>query len=309
MNNTVALAVETPKKSKRRRDDASVAFWFLLPNLLGFFIFTLFPIIMALVLSLFKWTLTSPPKFVGLHNYVQLFTKDVLFAGVVGHTLYYVVVYVSLNLVVSVSFAAWLNRKMRGIQVYRAFLFMPVLIPPVAIAMIWQWLYNPDYGLIDGFLKTLGLTGPNWLGDENWAMPGLIIMSAWEQFGYNMLIFLAGLQAVPKDLLEAASIDGATGIRKFFTIQLPMISPSIFFGMVMTLITSFQTFDQAFVLTNGGPGSATDILGLYIYNNAFVYFKMGYGSSIAMVMFAFIIIVTLIQLRLQRRWVHYEGGR
>ncbi|MCL6632571.1 MAG: sugar ABC transporter permease [Alicyclobacillus herbarius] len=307
-DNAVSLSVHTNIRVRKRRSAARVAFWFLLPNLIGFICFTLLPIVMALGLSLFKWSLTSPPEFVGLSNYVTLFVHDVLFGQVLFHTVYYVAVYVTLNLVVSLSFAVWLNRKIKGIQVFRAVLFLPVLVPPVAISMVWQWLYNPDYGLIDSVLKSLGLSGPNWLGNEHWAMPALVLMSVWEQFGYNMLIFLAGLQSVSRDLLEAAAIDGAGRWRRFWRIQLPMISPSVFFGMVMTLITSFQTFDQVFVLTNGGPGDATDVLGLYIYNNAFNYFKIGYGSTIAVVMFLIIMIVTMIQLRLQKRWVHYEAS-
>lgn len=300
--------LETHKKTKFKRikSDGYTAFLFLLPNLSGFLLFTLIPIFASFVLSLFDWSLVSAPKFVGFQNYVHLFTKDPEFKPVILNTLYYVVVYVILNLIVSIGFAAWLNQKIKGIKIYRFLLFLPVLVSPVAIAMVWQWMYDPQNGLINTALNHFGFHGPNWLGDSKWAMIALILMCLWQNFGYNMIIFLAAFQGVPKSILEAASIDGAGPMVRFFKIMIPSISPAIFFGMVMTLITSFQLFDQAFVLTNGGPGNATEVLGLYVYKNAFQWFKMGYGSALAVIMFLFILIVTLIQLALQRKWVHYE---
>jgi multiple sugar transport system permease protein len=297
---------EIKKKKLRKNSEGRIAFLFLLPNLSGFLLFTLLPILASFVLSLFDWSLIAQPKFVGFRNYIHLFTKDPQFGTVIFNTFFYVIVYVALNVIVSIGFAAWLNQKIKGIKIYRALLFLPVLVSPVAISMIWQWMYDEQNGLINSVLHHFGIHGPNWLGDTKWAMISLILMCLWQNFGYNMIIFLAAFQGVPMSLIEAASIDGAGPFVRFFKIMLPTISPAIFFGTVMTLITSFQIFDQAYVLTNGGPGNATEVLGLYVYKNAFQWFKMGYGAALAVIMFGFILIVTLIQLALQRKWVHYE---
>ncbi|WP_058308545.1 carbohydrate ABC transporter permease [Gracilibacillus massiliensis] len=293
-------------KKLSKTNHGRTAFLFLLPNLSGFLIFTLFPIMAVFVLSLFEWSLLSDPKFVGLQNYIDLFTNDNNFIRVLLNTIFFTVVYVSLNLLVALIFAAWLNQKIKGIGVYRAILFLPVLVPPVAIALIWQFMYEPQVGLINNLLELIGFEGVNWLGNSDYAMFALIIMCVWQQFGYNMLIFLAALKGIPQTLLEAASIDGAKPLTRFIRISLPTISPAILFGTVMTLITSFQIFDQVFILTNGGPGYATEVLGLYIYKNAFDWFQMGYGAALAVVLFVIILTVTLIQLLLQKKWVHYE---
>lgn len=298
--------VQKKTEAKKQNSDFRAAVWFLLPNFSGFLLFTLIPIIATFLLSLFDWSLISKPQFVGLQNYVNLFTKDAQFGKVIFNTLFYVVVYVVLNLIVSIGFAAWLNQKIKGITIFRALLFLPVLVSPVAIAMVWQWMYEPNNGLINWALRLIGIQGPNWLGDTKWAMIALILMCVWQNFGYNMLIFLAALQGVPQSLMEAASVDGAGPLVRFFKIMLPAISPAIFFGTVMTLINAFQVFDQAYVLTNGGPGNATEVLGLYVYKNAFQWFKMGNGAALAVIMFSFILLVTLIQLVLQKKWVHYE---
>ncbi|GAB2570646.1 carbohydrate ABC transporter permease [Gracilibacillus alcaliphilus] len=299
---------EQPAKQNKIKGQrhGRTAFWFLLPNLSGFLVFTLTPILAVFVLSLFEWSLIAEPKFVGLRNYIYLFTSDSNFIRVLLNTIFFTIVYLTLNLLVSLTFAAWLNQKIKGIAVYRAILFLPVLVPPVAIALIWQFMYEPSVGLINHLMEAIGLSAVNWLGNEDYAMFALIIMCVWQQFGYNMLIFLAALKGIPQTILEAASIDGAKPLTKFFKISIPSISPAILFAMVMTLITSFQIFDQVFILTNGGPGYATEVLGLYIYKNAFEWFQMGYGAALAVVLFVIILIVTLIQLILQKKWVHYE---
>lgn len=294
---------------RRRRGDAGVALLFLLPNILGFVLFSVIPILATFGLSLFDWPLIRPPRFAGLQNYIALFTRDVVFGQVVLNTLTYVGVYVALNLVVSLLFATWLAKNGRGYPLFRAALFLSTMVPPVAIALIWQWIYNPVFGLLNEALAAIGIHGPNWTGDTHWGMISLIVMSVWELFGYNMFIFIAGIQGIPEQLYEAAHLDGAGRLQKFWYITLPMLSPIIFFGTTLTLITSFQTFDQVFVLTNGGPGNATTILGLYIYNNAFRFFRMGYGATVSVIMFAMILGVTLIQFALQRKWVYYETER
>jgi len=296
-------------RRKMGHSEGWVAFLFLLPNLAGFLLFILVPIIATFGLSLFQWPLIRAPKFIGIRNYLQLFTADSGFGRVLLNTLYYVIVYVALNLVVSLATAVWLAKKRPGQNIFRAAFFLPVLVTPVAIALIWQWIYNPSYGLLNFALHAFGITGPNWTGDTRWAMPALIFMSVWELFAYNMFIFIAGIQGIPVDLHEAAFLDGAGAWMRFWRITLPMLSPIIFFGTTMTLITSFQTFDQVFILTNGGPGEATNILGLFVYNNAFQYFRMGYGASIAVLTFLLILTVTIVQFLFQNKWVYYESVR
>jgi multiple sugar transport system permease protein len=302
-------AVGAPLTRRRQHSDGRVAFLFLLPNVAGFLLFILVPILATFGLSLFNWPLIRPPTFIGIENYIQLFAHDLAFGQVLLNTLYYVLVYVALNLVVSLTFAVWLSKERAGQGFFRAAFFLPVLVSPVAIALIWQWIYSPTYGLLNWILSFAGIHGPNWTGDTRWAMPSLILMSVWELFAYNMFIFIAGIQGIPNQLFEAAYLDGAGGWTRFWRITLPMISPIVFFGMTLTLITSFQTFDQVFVLTGGGPGEATDILGLFVYNNAFQYFKMGYGASVAVITFVLILVVTLIQFLAQNKWVYYESAR
>lgn len=292
----------------RRRGDAGVAFLFLLPNVTGFALFLLLPIFATLGLSLFKWHIIEAPTFIGLANFVEMFTEDPVFAQIVLNTLLYVGVYVSLNVVVALVLAAWVSSIGPGSTVFRSILYLPVLVTPVAIAMIWQWIYAPRFGLLNWTLSRIGIHGPNWLGSTQWAMLALVIMTVWQLFAQNMFIFIAGIQGIPATYYEAAEIDGAGRVRRFFHITLPLLSPVLFFGITMTLITSFQTFDQVFVLTQGGPGEATNILGLYVYSNAFRYFRMGYGASVAVVLFAFVLAVTLLQFWGQRRWVHYESA-
>jgi multiple sugar transport system permease protein len=295
------------RATSRRRGDAGIALLFLLPNLSGFFVFLLLPILATLGLSLFNWPIIQPPKFIGLANFRQMFTADPAFGHVVVNTLVFVFAYVSANVVIALGFAAWLSSIGRGSTLFRSLLYLPVLVTPVAVAMIWQWIYAPRFGLLNWVLGLLGIRGPNWLGSTDWAMAGLVIMCVWQLFAQNMFIFIAGIQAVPATYYEAAKIDGANAWGRFIHVTLPMLSPVLFFGITMTLITSFQTFDQVFVLTLGGPGDATNILGLYVYSNAFRFFRMGYGATVAVVLFALVLFVTILQFWGQRHWVYYES--
>lgn len=282
------------------------AYLFLLPNIAGFLLFTLFPLVFALGLSFFKWSLLTPPIFNGLGNYIRLFTQDTVFHQVLSNTLYFVFVYVPLNLVIALGIAVWLAGRIRWKGLFRIIMFLPVLTPGVAVAIVWMLMYNRS-GIINVALQSLfHIQGPDWLTSSIWAMPSIILMSLWYNFGYNMLIFSAGLQAIPQQLYEAASLDGSTRWAKFWHITLPMLSPSMFFALVMTLITSFQVFDQAFILTGGGPGASTTTLVLYTYQSGFSFFHMGYAATISTVLFFLIMAVTLGQFVLQKKWVHYE---
>jgi multiple sugar transport system permease protein len=298
------LVGRRPRLSLARQEEL-LAYLFILPSLLGFIVFLVVPMVASLGMSFYDWELLTPPQFVGLKNFGALLT-DLVFRDVVVNTVYYTFGLVPLNLVVSLGLAVWLNTKLRGLVWYRAAFFLPVITVTVAVALIWRWMYEPRAGIIDSALRAIGLPGPTWLGDPHWAMAAIIIMSVWKGFGYNMVLFLAGLQGIPVTIYEAAMIDGANAWQRFWSITLPLLSPMVFLAVVLTVISSFQVFDQAYVMTNGGPANATNTIVLYIYQNGFQYFRMGYASAIAWVLFGVIFIFTLAQMRLQGRWVQYE---
>jgi multiple sugar transport system permease protein len=287
------------------RQEELIAYLFILPSLLGFVVFLVVPMVASLGISLYDWELLTPPQFVGLKNFGTLLS-DRVFKDVVVNTIYYTFGLVPLNLVVSLGLALWLNTRLRGLTLYRMAFFLPVVTVTVAVALIWRWMYDPRAGIINAFLRGVGLPGPTWLGDPQWAMPAIIIMSVWKGFGYNMVLFLAGLQGIPVSLYEAAMIDGANAWQRFWRITLPLLSPMVFLAVVLTVISSFQVFDQAYVMTSGGPAGATNTIVMYIYQNGFQFFRMGYASAIAWVLFGVIFIFTLVQMRLQGRWVQYD---
>jgi len=295
---------QRPRLSLARQEEL-LAYLFIMPSLLGFVIFLVVPMVASLGISFYDWELLSPPQFVGLKNFGALFT-DVIFRDVVVNTAYYTFGLVPLNLVVSLGLAVWLNTRLRGLMWYRAAFFLPVITVTVAVALIWRWMYEPRAGIINTGLRAIGLPGPAWLGDPHWAMAAIIIMSVWKGFGYNMVLFLAGLQGIPITIYEAAMLDGANAWQRFWKITLPLLSPMVFLAVVLTVISSFQVFDQAYVMTNGGPANATNTIVLSIYQNGFQYFRMGYASAIAWVLFGVIFLFTLAQMRLQGSWVQYE---
>lgn len=290
---------------RRKLRDIGGAYLFLAPNMLGFLVFILFPLVAAVVISLFDWSLLAPPTFIGLGNYAQLLSKDPVFHQILLNTLYFVFGYVPLNIVMSLGLAIWLSGRIRAKSLFRVIFFFPVMTPGVAVSLVWLLMYDRS-GVINWFLSLIHIQGPNWVGSTTWAMPAVILMSLWYGVGYNMLVFGAGIQAIPANFYEAASIDGATRFNQFWNVTIPLLSPSIFFALVMTLITSFQVFDQVFILTGGGPGASTTTLVLYTYQNGFSYFRMGYAASVSTVLFLLIMVVTIGQFILQRRWVHYE---
>lgn len=279
---------------------------FLLPNIIGFLVFTALPVLGAVVLSFYKWDVLTPAKFVGLANYERLFTRDPLFRKALLNTLYYVILTVPPVLIIGLGLAMLVNQKLKGVGIFRAIYFMPVVGLLVAEGLLWQWLYDADFGLINGLLRSVSLQPVPWLGSTKWAMPAVAFMSVWRVAGYYMVIFLAGLQSIPPELYEAAAIDGANRWHQFRHITLPLLTPVIFLALVIAVINSFQVFTSAWVLTQGGPYYATTTIILHLYNKAFGQFKMGYASAIAMVLFVIIFVVTVIQSRMQREWVHYE---
>jgi multiple sugar transport system permease protein len=278
---------------------------YLLPVIIGVVIVTGGAITASFFLGFTKWDLISSPAWIGLENFRQMFASD-LFWKVFGNSFFYVLLAVPPMMIGSLGLALLVNRALRGITLFRTLYFFPVVTSMVAVAVVWSWLYNPEFGAINYLLETIvGIDGPRWLLSTDWALPAIALMTVWKGVGYNMLIFLAGLQAVPKTLHEAATIDGAGRWRRFFRITLPMISPTTFFVLVITLIGSFQIFEQTYMMTEGGPANSTLTLSYFVYQNAFEYFRMGYATAMAYVLFGVTLVVTVVQFRLQQRWVHY----
>ena len=290
----------------RRRYDLN-GYLFLAPDLIGTLVFAVGPVLAALALGLFAWDVLTPPRFAGLDNYRQLLFDDPVFRQVLLNTTYYVLGTVPLRTVLALLLAIALNQQIRGMSLFRAAFFLPTITSAVAAATVWRWIYEPNFGLLNSVLYTIGIDHPPaWISSATWAMPALILLGVWQGLGFQMVIFLAGLQAIPAHLYEAAAIDGATWWDRFRYITVPLISPTTFFVLVISVIGSYQVFDQAFILTEGGPGYATTTLVYYIYNYAFQFFKMGYAAAIAWVLFAIVFVLTVIQFRLQARWVHYD---
>ena len=270
----------------------------LLPTLIFLGVFVVFPVLFALYLSFTSWDMVSPVKpWVGLDNYRNLF-QDHDFILALENTAYFSAGLIVLTVVCSLSLALLLNRTWRGVAFFRALYYTPSIVSIVAISAIWLWLYEPTYGLLNAVLGIFGASPVQWLGDPNWAMPSVIIMTVWKNAGYYMVIYLAGLNGIPKILYEAASIDGATGLQRFRHITWPLLMPVTMFVVVLSIINSFQVFGQIYVMTSGGPVKSTLVIAYYLYLQAFSFFHMGYASAIAYVLFAVIFVLTLIQMKL-----------
>lgn len=292
------------------RRDLRNGLLFVSPWLVGLSVFTLYPIFASFYYSFTVYDIVSPPQFTGLANYRDLLTNDPLFWKAVRNTLYYVVIAVPLYLTTALTVALLLNIKLRGMAVYRTLFFLPSIVPDVASAMLWAWILNPQFGLLNGALRAMGIPTLGWLTDPTWSKPSLILIGLWT-FGGSMVIFLAALQDVPEALYEAAELDGAGVLRKIWNVTLPMVTPTIFFNLVLGMIGAFQYFTTAFVLSqgSGGPASSTLFYSLLLYNNAFSYFKMGYSSAMAWLLFAFVFLLTWITFKSANYWVYYEGER
>lgn len=277
------------------------------PAILGFAVFTLAPMLASLFFSFTDWTIGGSFSFTGLANYKRMFAHDPLFYKSLTATLYYTLGSVPLILIVGFLAAMLLNQKARGKGVFRTIYYLPTLVPSVASAVLWIWIFNPDVGLLNSMLRDVGLHGSQWIYDSSTAVPSLILMSTWG-FGNAAVIFLAGLQGVPRHLYEAVAIDGGGAWRKFRNVTLPMMTPTIFYNLVTGVIGTFQVFNQAFVMTQGGPNNATEFYIYYLYQTAFTKSQMGYASALAWVLFAIVLVVTLALFRNARRWVYYEVG-
>lgn len=286
---------------------------FVSPWVIGFVLLTAGPMVYSLYLSFTASSLLSPPQWVGLENYRRMFA-DPIFYRSLGNTAYYAALGVPLGLILSLGLALLLDAPVRGLGFFRTLFFLPSVTNTVALSILWLWLLNPEFGLINLALARFGLEGPLWLQDETWAKPALVLMSLWT-VGGQMIICLAALQGVPPELKEAAAIDGAGPVRRFFAVTLPLISPALLFNLIMGLVGALQVFTQAFVMTGGvqpgsegGPNQSTLFIVLYIYKKAFQEYDMGYASALAWALFLIITVCTWIAWRVSKSRVHYEGG-
>lgn len=312
-------AARKPWLSKQMRADLR-GYLFVSPWLASLLIFTAYPMLASFYFSFTKYTVLNPPRWIGLDNFVNMFTRDPLYWLSVGNTFYYTLFAVPLGLVVSLGLAILLNQKAHGIGIYRTIYYLPSLMPVVAGTLLWLVLLDPRLGMVNQALDAIGLPKVGWLKSAQWSKPGLILMSLWSGSGTAMLIFLAGLKDVPKTLLEAALIDGATNWQRFRYVTIPLLTPTIFFNLVIGIITSFQIFGPVFVAssvtTSGGssgntvgPLNSLLVYMVLLYRNAFKFFDMGYASAMALVLFVVLVALTLLLVRSSNVWVHYEGGQ
>jgi multiple sugar transport system permease protein len=289
------------------RREALLFYVLIAPWLVNLLVFVIGPVISSLYLSFTQYNIVNPATWVGLANYRRLFTADPLFYQSLRVTTIWVVVGVPLRLAAALFFAVLLNQKVPAVGFFRTVYYLPSVVSGVAVSLLWVWLLQPQFGLLNYGLHLVGLPGPQWLSSPSWALPGLIVMSLWT-VGSTMIIFLAGLQGIPAELYESARIDGAGTIRQFFAVTIPLITPVILFNLVIGIIASFQVFTQAYVMTNGGPNNATLFYVLYLYQLAFQFSQMGYASALAWILFIIVLVLTLLVFRSSGRWVYYEGG-
>ena len=282
-----------------------IAYSFIAPNLLGFAAFTLVPMVFALFLSVMKWDGAGAITFAGMRNFARLLTDDTFQISALN-TLYYVAGTVPTTLVCSLGLAILLNKEIKGRNLFRAIFFFPYVASLVAVAVVWNMMFHPSMGPVNNLLTALGVENPpRWSASVTWAMPTVILASIWKNMGYYMIIYLAALQGIPRDLYEAARIDGANGRQCFRTITLPLLTPATFFVTMMLTINSFKVFDLIYVMTGGGPGRATNVLVYAIYNAAFIEFDYGYSSAMALVLFILVLAITIVQFRSEKKWVSY----
>ena len=292
-------------KSKTIRRNRIIAYTFLLPNIIGFLVFILIPVIASFLMSFTSWNGFGVVEFIGLDNYKQLL-KDDNFKISFFNSILFMVISVPITLFLSMLIAVALNQGIRFVKVFRTAVFLPYVTATIAVAAVWQLIFNPTMGPINGVLMNFGIDQPpGWLSSPTWALISVSIVYIWHSVGYYMVLFLAGLQGIPDYLYEAAELDGAGPVRKFFNITVPMLSPVLFFTTIIGVINSFKVFDLIYVLTGGGPGRSTHVLVYDIYNTAFKQFEYGYASAMAYVLFLLILVISIIQFRGQKKWVNY----
>lgn len=282
-----------------------VGWLFIGPVIAGVIAFQFVPVLVSVYASLTDWSGLSAPRFAGIANYIELFTKDPLFYLTLRNTAVFTLGSVGLSVGFGLVLALLGNEKLPGISIFKAAFFAPVVTNSVAVGFVWFWLYQPENGLINGFLAQANVEGPTWLTSNTWAMIAVIIVAVWQGVGYPMLILLAGLQSIPDSLHEAARIDGASAWSRFWRVTLPLLTPSLFFLTIMQFITSFQIFGIIFVMTHGGPANATNVYIYQVYQSAFSFGRLGYAAAMGWILFVIVGLVTFLQWRLEKRWVFY----
>lgn len=294
-------------RGSARRRETLVAYVYLSPAFAGFVVFVLGPAVAAVVLTFFEYDILTPPHFAGLANYAR-FVEDPRLPRIYLNTMVYVVWYVGLTTLLGLALAVAAHRPMRALWRYliRSTYFFPVLTSLASVSLVWQYLYSTDFGIINYYLARIGVPRIPWLTSSQWAISSIIVLGVWKNLGFNFILFLAGLQNIPRHLYEAAAIDGAGRWAGFRYVTLPSLTPVLFFSVVWGLINAFQVFDSPFILTAGGPGDASRTVVMYIYENGFRFFQMGYASTIALSLFLIVVILTVIQFRLSRIWVFYQ---
>ncbi len=288
------------KRREARNFDLYTAPW-----LIGFFVLTLYPIVYSFYLMFTDMNLTGVGKFIGLENLKYAFTDDPLFIKAFINTLKYVVMFVPSSIILAFFVALLLSKKVKGLGFFRTAFYIPYITSGVAVTILWGWIYQKDYGIINYVLSLFGIKGVNWLGDKNIAMISIVILSLWT-IGNNIIIMLAGIQDIPQSYYESAQIDGAGAIRQIFSITLPLCTPTIYFNLIVTIIAAFQVFQQPLILTNGGPLNSTYTAAIHMYNNGFLYGKMGYASMMAWSLFVVIMVITLVVISTSKYWVFYD---
>ncbi|MCA1034402.1 sugar ABC transporter permease [Bacillus infantis] len=303
-------AKSEPKRLSRKAKDNLFGYLFISPWIIGFLGLTLGPLLFSLFASFTDYNITSRMNFIGLDNFKRMFTIDDLFKTSLWNTIYYVLFSVPLTTAGAILLAVLLNQRVKGMKFFRTVYYLPAILSGVAVYFLWMQLLSPSTGLVNTFLAWFGIEGPAWLFDPEWTKPALLLMKMWS-VGGGMLLYLASLQGVSAQMYEAADLDGASSFQKFFHITLPMISPIIFFDVITSTIGSFQIFQEAYVMTengDGGPGNSLLFYNLHMWNNAFEIFDMGYASAMAWLLFLIVMVLTVINLTLGKKWVHYEGG-
>ncbi len=302
----MAKSLDIKKKKPLSARKSITPLLFISPWVIGFLAFTLIPLIFSLVMSFFNWPVIGKPQFVGLGNYIQMFTKDPQFGKSLLITVKFAALFVPLNIIVSLILAILISQPVKGSGFFRTIFYLPSVVSGVAVSIIWGWILNSEYGILNYVLSLIGIEGPRWLSNPNWAMIAMVIASVWG-LGTMMLIFYTGLKNIPVELYEAAAIDGATPLVRFFKITLPLLSPTILFNLITSTIGALQQLTLALLLTNGGPSKATYFYGMYVYNNAFKHFKLGYASANAWFMFIIILGLTALIFKSSSMWVFYEN--
>lgn len=290
-------------KTKRKKNNKATPYLFILPCFIGIMLFTAGPLIMSLIMSFFDWPVIGEPDFIGLGNYIKLFTADSQFYSSLAITLKFSAIFVPLTIVLSLALALIITKPVRGMSIFRVIFYLPTVVSSVAISIIWGWILNKEYGVLNYILSLFGIPGPDWLNSKEWAIVALIIASGWT-VGTLMLVFYTALKGIPADVYEAAKIDGAGEIRNFFRITLPLISPTLLFNIVTSFISSLQNLALVMLLTKGGPMKSTYMYGLFVYNNAFSKSKLGYASASAWVMFVVILLLTSFIFKSSDSWVY-----